>query len=216
MSYFELVPSDLNNIILSYLSIYELKKLLKQFNFTNLNWNTIHAYHFSSYQIINEFMLRVDYLNKLSLEDLLYNELRMNRKTNHFINIKYLDLGFRYLKKIPKGLNYLVNLQILNLDHNQIVKIPEGCFNGLTHLQILNLSNNLIEELQEGAFSTLSNLKELYLNNNRVKYISNGSLSNLSILTKLHIYGNPIKREDVLEYIKNIHTLEIDYVNRFK
>jgi len=67
INYFELVPSDINNIIISYLLSDELKILLNTFNLLNIDWSTVNSYHFDKYLKIN----LIEYVRRLEVETLI-------------------------------------------------------------------------------------------------------------------------------------------------
>jgi len=62
MNYFDLVPSELNNIVISYLTPDSLEKLLSVFEIPNLNWSTINEYRFGIFKNV----IYTEYLNNIS------------------------------------------------------------------------------------------------------------------------------------------------------
>jgi len=177
MDYFNLIPSELNNIIISYISFTDLKSLLNTFSLPNLNWSVIHDYHFNEYKSIS----LSDYLNKLSTESLI-NKLNLNYSIDELLNSNTFNLNDIGLTEIPPEIFNLNNLQYLSFEYNRITDVPLGISN-LTNLIKLELTNNLLVEIPPGIFK-LINLRELHLNRNYIKQVPPeiGTLSNLRYL----------------------------------
>jgi len=110
MDYFNLTPSELNNIILSYLPFDDLVLLLKTFNWINLNWSVIHQYHFGEY---NQIELN-KYLTRLASESLII-KFKLRYTIDELLNLEMLSLYRVNVKRVPQEIEYLTNLIFLNL-----------------------------------------------------------------------------------------------------
>ena len=140
MNYFILIPSELNEIILSYSYIDGVKTLLNTFNL-RVNWSIIHTYHFNEYISIS-----IDeYLNKLGIEN-LRDKLILDYTINELINLQELDLTNSQLTQVPPEIGYLTNLQKLWFGNNKLTLVPPE-IGRLTNLRTLFLSSNQLTQV---------------------------------------------------------------------
>jgi len=155
MNYYNLIPSELNEIIVSYLFSDELKTLLNTF-ILHVNWNTVHLYHFNAYKSTSVS----EYLIKLGVER-LRDKLRLNYTVDQLINLQVLHLSYNQLTQVPPEIGNLTNLQILHLTGNQLTQVPPEIGN-LTNLRQLFLGNNQVTQVPP-EIGNLTNLQELSL-----------------------------------------------------
>jgi len=165
MNYFNIVPSDVNNIILSYLYSDELITLLFTYNLLHVNWNTVHSYHFNEYKKLSSS----EYLTRLLIEELII-KLWLPHNIDEMLNIKELNLSRYNLVQVPSVVFLLNNLETLDLSDNRLTQVPKG-INKLTNLRVLYLDHNYIKDLPEGIFDNLNNLKQLSLDDYLLSWI---------------------------------------------
>jgi len=121
-SYFDIINTDVLNIIVSYLDIDTLEIFYNEYNL-KLNWDTIYLYQFNTYKNVDYF----DYMKHLGLR-VLKKEFVLNVNINEIINLKKMNLSALYMSKVPKEIKYLTNLEVLFLDANDLVQIPINDF----------------------------------------------------------------------------------------
>jgi len=184
MDYFNIIPLELNEIIVSYMLPDELSNLLKTFNIFNLNWNTIHTYHFGEYKSIYQN----EYLKKLGIESLI-NKLNLDFNINELLDLDGLDLSFNNLTQIPPEIGNLTNLQILELTSNKLTQVPPEIGN-LTNLQVLNISYNQLTQVPS-EIGNLTNLIELDLSYNKLTQVPS-EIGNLKNLKYLYLSNNQL------------------------
>ena len=118
-------------------------------------------------------------------------------------NIEKIDLSYKNLIEIPKGLDQFKQLKQLYLNNNQITKI-ENLDNNID-LTDLNLNNNKITKIEN--LDKLVNLQTLFLSLNKITKIENID-KNIN-LQELYLYDNQINKIENLD--KNIN-LKILYL----
>jgi len=236
MDHFELIPSDINNIILSYLSADDLRIMLDTFSLPYLNWNTINAYHFNEHK---HNMSMFKYLTRLRVESLI-NKLNLNyysindHTIDELLESTDLYLGYMGITQLPSEIVELVNLKELSLEGNRLTRIPPEIFN-LTNLQDLDLTNNQLRQVSpeigrlvnlqglwlsdnqfvripEEALKTLTNLKGLGLVYNQITQISPGAFNKLNNLNRLYLQHNNIKilPEGIFDNMTKLKQLSLD------
>jgi len=224
MDYFNLIPSDITNIIISYISSSEdLKALFDTFSLNNLNnfepkgskserqiavpvlnWSTIYQYHFGKYKQ----MTMIEYMTTFSAETLI-NNFKLEYTVNELLNLKKLSLPSRELTEIPPEIFDLTNLQDLSLNNNQITQVPKE-IRRLTNLQELFLSNNKFIRVPP-EISGMNSLQKLYLSSNRMVDAPQDESINESIrldnLRVLHFDSNYITK--IPQEIFNLNNLQV-------
>jgi len=210
MNCFELIPSELNNIIISYLEIDEIETLLNVFNIINVNWNTIHVYHFGVYPSNRQQINKQEYLSRLEAE-ILINKLDLRFNVDDLLNLKLLNLYNYDIREIPKEMGILTNLTTLDLGSNKIVQIPIDDFGQLTNLKMLDLSDNKINQISSDLLGKLTNLTTLDLSWNYIEEIPE-AISILINLEILNLNGNNIKRvpNDLFNKLTNLQELYLE------
>jgi len=160
-NYLDIIPSELTEIILSYVAPIDLEKLSKILT-TNINWGTVYYYAYGEYRKIDNYS---EY-RKTALLD-LNNILKLGYTLEWMINLAVIYLPRKGIKEIPLQIENLLNLKSLYLSDNQIKIIPSQIGN-LTNLKYLDLRNNQIKAIP-CQLRELSNLEELNLAGNQVK-----------------------------------------------
>jgi len=143
MDYFNQVPSEINDIIISYLSSDDIMVLLKTFNILNLNWETIHYYHFRKYKVA---VTIPEYSMSLELENMI-DRLDLNSTIDGLSKSTTLYLTSRKLERVPPEIRRLTNLKELYLYFNQLTEVPGAILCELTNLIVLNLFNNQLTSI---------------------------------------------------------------------
>jgi len=140
--YFNLIPSELTEIIISYISSLDLSNFNNLVNI-KLNYDTIYYYHFGIYKRVNQ----KDYILDLGLSE--FKDIFKSIYTlDELKDLKYFESASNQIKEIPRQIGNLINLKYLYLDHNQIREIPKEIGN-LINLVLLNLSDNPIGYIPE-------------------------------------------------------------------
>jgi len=139
-NYFNIIPSELTEIILSYVESLNLH-VLYNIIITPVDWSTVYYYHFGDYKRIGfgEYEL---YLGLSELK----NILRLPHTLDDMRNLEYLYINDRNIFRIPPQIRYLTRLKKLRLINNKINFIPPQ-IDDLTRLEVLDLSNNQITQL---------------------------------------------------------------------
>ena len=123
-NYFDVVPVELSDIIISYLdndNLQNFVEILSKNIKSNLNWRFINHLHFGSNKNIDQ----IEYQRFLDIEK-LKNIFRLKETVDEVDKMTELNLIFRAIDNIPPAIASLKNLQILNLSVNRIKKIsPE-------------------------------------------------------------------------------------------
>ena len=188
MDYFELIPSDINNIIISYLPLVdELLKFLKVFNLVHVNWNTINEYHFGLY---SPNITQLKYLTRLGAE-VLINKLNLNYNIDELLDVKYLYLTLDENERIPSEIGYLSNLKALKVYGGYVNQLPDE-ITKLINLRDLSLSENKFKSIPTIIFK-LTNLMNLYLRDNEIERVP-PEIGNLINLRILDLSNNQIKQ----------------------
>src|SRR5665647_503828 len=116
--YFNDIPSELTEIILSYVNSEDLDNLIKLLH-VKINWGTIHLYRFGDYEQIDYS----DYIRKVGSFE-FKTILKLPHTINYLMNMRDLYLFNLNIKEIPRQIGYLINLEELYLNINQIREIP--------------------------------------------------------------------------------------------
>ena len=105
MDYFQLIPPELIEILISYLSSDSLDSFIQCYSFNSLNWYIVFKYHFGYHKNVN----MLEYKRFLGIET-LKDKLKLNESIEELSNLNILDLGY----------NQLTSLKLLHLDNNQL------------------------------------------------------------------------------------------------
>ncbi|KAK9879338.1 hypothetical protein WA026_004189 [Henosepilachna vigintioctopunctata] len=101
-----------------------------------------------------------------------------------------LDLSHNELITADE-VNLLSNLKYLNLSYNKLPRMPKFSGQLCNRLQILNVSNNFLEDLSE--LETLVNISELDLSDNcLIDHTTLEAISHMATLQWLSLTGNPL------------------------
>ena len=222
MTYFDLIPIELNEIIISYDSSSEQFFTDKRELFTKkLNWEIISNYHFNKIKeempMISNSREYFKYINIEILRNKLKNISNMKGKSlGEIYNLKELDIIGRGIKELPSEIGELDNLEGLMMRVNNLSYLPPGIVN-LHNLKFLDLDNNCFAQFPK-EIGSLLNLEILYLANNEKKEISIDKLK-LKKLTHLDLRKNQLKQlPDGISNLKNLESLDLDeffYPQRF-
>ena len=229
MNYFEQIPSELNNIIVSYLYVNELDALFKTFKIRVndfepkgskserqiavpiLNWGVIHEYRFGKYKNVSSS----EYVNKIRAE-MLIHQFYLPYTIDELLDIKFLDLSKKDIIEVYTEIFILNKLIGLDLSHNKIMQIPMELLVWLHNLERLDLSYNKITFIPT-KISDLHNLKNLDLSHNKIQIIPK-QLGNLLNLQQLDLSHNKIKEIPIeMSNLTNLEELglarnQIEYV----
>src|SRR5436853_562240 len=124
-TYFDVIPRELSNIIVSYIGYYlDLDRLIKSIpTLINLDWSVINS-HFPDERYIPN--LRYEgYHKRLGIKSLMIKLSFYNLTIENMESLTSLDLSDRNLKDLPIEIGFLTNLRLLYLDHNQLTTIPK-------------------------------------------------------------------------------------------
>ena len=141
--------------------------------------------------------------NKISLFP--YEQLSEQNIYNLRCNLKYIDLSFNLLEKVPEILGLYAELSTLLLMNNKIVQMDSLSKMQLNKLDTINLGNNQISMIPKSLYKNIPNVRMLILENNNIKDIPT-DLCLLKNLNSVNFYGNAIKRirTDLLNNAKNL------------
>ena len=204
-TYFDLIPTDLSNIIVSYLNSDDLENfgLSHTYLISIFNWSFVHSLHFGSFTIGIDY---TEYLKLLQVEKLI-KVLHLRYTINQLLNLQELYLINLQLKDIPKEIGDLSNLQMLNLKYNQLIDIPKE-IGMLASLQRLDLSNNKLKNIPEGIYN-LRNLQYLYLSSNYLTNIPK-EIGMLESLQRLDLRNNKLMNiPKEIEHLRDLNNLQI-------
>jgi len=108
MNYFQLIPIELIEILISYLNNDDFDSLNQAFSFNNLNWYIVFKYHFGYHKNVNI----VEYQRFLGIESLI-DKLNLKENIEELNNGTELSLSVNQLDKLPKEIGNLSSLQTL-------------------------------------------------------------------------------------------------------
>jgi hypothetical protein len=169
-TYFDIIPTELSDIIISFLDTEELEYFLNVFTegSRNINWRFVFFLRFGIYQ---RNIGKTDHLQWyqrfLDIEN-LKNKFELNLSIEELDTSIELNLSDRSIVEVPSEIKSLINLKRLNLSHNQIKDIPS--FIGfLINLEFINFEFNQIGNVPD--MSRLINLRTLLLGYNPIKDI---------------------------------------------
>jgi Leucine-rich repeat (LRR) protein len=174
MQYFDVVPIDIINIIISKLNNDNFENFIISFpEFKNLNYNYI-----TSLKIQLDFTQIIKEFNTIDYDIYIF-----------------LLKTFIFIKKINLNINLNINLVDLYnctkliLHDRKLITLPNEIGN-LNYLKVLYLTKNQLKELPK-EIGNLINLKELHLNSNKLITIPKeiGNLINLEVLA---LQSNPL------------------------
>src|SRR5437763_11196871 len=118
MEYFDLLPKEINEIIVSDLKYKDLLNLYTK-AFSNINWSVVYFYRYGEYIKLEyeSYILRLSVINLLKI-------LRFNYTAKNLIKICALSLSFNDLKDVPEEIVNLPNLRTLYLHNNELSMLP--------------------------------------------------------------------------------------------
>jgi hypothetical protein len=141
-NYLNLIPSELTEIIISYLDELDDVKNIGNLIQSTINWGTISYYNLGKYKNLSYD----DYLMILSII-ILNKRFNLKYSLDEVLQVIYtIMINFRQLVHIPKEIFNFSKLTSLELQNNQLVRLPIEIGN-LTNLQKLYLNNNQLIEL---------------------------------------------------------------------
>jgi len=149
MDYFQLIPHELIEIIISYLNNDNFDSLNQVFSFNSLNWYIVFKYHFNCHKNVN----LSEYRRYLGIESLI-GKLNLKENIEELNNLKVLYLDNNQLTSLPIEIGNLTSLQTLYLGGNQLTSLPKEIGN-LTSLQELYLGKNQLN------IEVINNLRKL-------------------------------------------------------
>lgn len=163
-----------------------------------------------------ELDLSLNYLNKISLENLPPSLIVLLAKSNRIKQIiginghqhlEVLDMRSNKLKELPKEMFPLPNLRVLNLTGNKIRELPlEFC--SLASLKTLNFSRNPLTVLPQN-FGQLNNLVDVNFFGNQIESLPS-SIGGLEQLRSLSLVNNSLKEiPKEIGYLKHLRNLSV-------
>jgi Leucine-rich repeat (LRR) protein len=188
---------------------------LNQLILTN---NKINQIEFNSfYQLSQLKILKIDYNNLTSLNNMIFNggitSLISNRISNKNFLTDSLFLNNNFLSKIESYTFEELNMvRYIDLSFNRLQLVDLHTFTGLMNLRTFKLNNNLISSITDNSFSTLSQLIEIDLSHNRLSTINRGTFNGLNSIEKISLKSNQIISFDVdsLSSLSNLKTIDVD------
>jgi Leucine-rich repeat (LRR) protein len=144
--YLNIIPSELDEIIISYLNEPDDVKNIGELLEVQINWGTVSYLNLGKFYNINF----AEYLRYLGITK-LRRSLNLNLSLDELLHIEELNLNQIQLTELPKEIGNLVNLKILNLGDNILENIPKEIGN-LINLNKLNLNNNRLSQLPNEIF----------------------------------------------------------------
>jgi len=156
-NYLNLIPSELVEIILSYVNSSDLDNINILLD-TKVNYGTVYYYHFDNYKNVGY----TDYIKDLGLSE-LKEILKLEYAAD---NLLELDRSYEDIEEIPSQIGYMSKLVRLYLGHNDIKEIPKE-ISKLTNLEMLDINDNKITIIPR-AISQLTNVNWLDLSNNQI------------------------------------------------
>ena len=202
MYYFNFIPNELFEIIISQLDYDDFISFSKIFDITNLNYSLIYYNKFNNKKIIDyrgykKYLGIQDFGNKLGLKQSLEKDKNLpstgKRLTYFHQNLTELgeltSLNIIYTgSNLSNSLSHLVG-DIIYLGTNKLTSLPES-IRELTQLENLMLSNNSLTSLPD-SIGELTQLKTLYLNGNKLTSLPD-TIGNLINLKFLVLSGNEL------------------------
>src|SRR5436190_10066635 len=186
-NYFNLVPSELIEIIVSYLKYNDLQNFIETFQLTKLNWNAVHKYHFGNYPKSNSRPLTYSRYQRLIGVEGVKIILGLKESIEEITSMKVLTLSNKELYSIPSEIFSLENLKILVLNRNHITSIPKE-ISKLFRLQELWIGKNELSSLPIELVQ-LEGLQLLDISFNKFTELP-VEIFKFSNLDELHIRGN--------------------------
>jgi len=180
MDYFEVIPIDLVEIIVSFLDKKDLRYFTDEYEYNYLvDFSHIHLHRYGIYGSIEKYLR---YLDAEKLKKWVPEKLG-EMSLDGILNLTHLNLKLDTINSIQSEISVLTNLEVLDLNSNNLgPTIPTGIYN-LTKLVDLSLNNNNITTIP-AEIGNLTNLRALALNNNNITTIpaEMGNLTNLRAL----------------------------------
>ena len=161
MDYFQLIPTELIEILISFLNNDSLDSFIQCYSFNSLNLYIVFKYHFGYHKNVN----LSEYKRYLGLET-LKDKLKLKQSIEELSNLDKLYLNNNQLTSLPKEIGNLTSLQTLYLGDNQLTSLP-GEIGNLTSLQRLDLYNNQLTSLPK-EIGNLTSLYRLDLSDNQL------------------------------------------------
>ena len=176
MYYFNFIPNELTEIIVSYLEYDDFVSFNDSF-IIDLNYSHVYNYRYGT-------VLKLDYngyKKYLGVEN-VKKELSLEDTIEELIEIKELYLLDNKFISVPKSIGELTQLEELSFDYNKLTSLPDTIGN-LIQLEKLDLSDNRLESLPE-SIGELSQLRILLLYGNKLTSIPEiiGNLTQLKCL----------------------------------
>ena len=190
-TYFDLVPSEIKSIIISYIDTsFDVENLidLNRYSISEVNWNYTFFLHFGYSNKCKDTDLQ-KYLRYLDIHN-LKEEFDMKEDIDNIYDSETFKLSYKFIKIFPAEIKSLINLKTLDLHYNDIKNIPIEIGN-LQNLYYLNLGYNKIGIIPS-EIGNLINLKDLFLNNNEIETIP-PKIRSLVRLEYLNLSNNKIR-----------------------
>lgn len=179
MDYFEVVPVDLVEIIVSFLDKKDLGYFTDEYMHNYLiDWSHVHFHRYGFYGNFDKY---VKYLAAEKMKKWVPERLgKMN--LDQILDIKNLDLTGLHVKSLPDEISVLKNLIVLILTDTNITILPDILWN-LTSLRRLDLSNLRLFKIPSDI-DKLINLEMLALSRNNLTKLPSeiGNLTKLLVL----------------------------------
>ncbi|KAL4612493.1 hypothetical protein ACB092_08G203400 [Castanea dentata] len=171
-------------------------------------------------KVPHDLLLKLRFLRVLSLSH--YRNIELPESIGDFKHLRYLDVSFTEIERLPESTCMLVNLQTLNLSECKfLVKLPKNMRN-LINLRHLYISGTSLKNMpiQMGRLQCLQTLTKFVVGKDIGFQIEElGKLSNLQGVIVISNLQNVINSTDALEaklkdkeHLKEL-TLEWDVAN---
>ncbi|XP_054878513.1 uncharacterized protein LOC129353274 [Poeciliopsis prolifica] len=150
-------------------------------------------------------------LSELNLEDTFMQKLSKG-SVQSIKQLRFLNLGYNVLTKIPHDIRSLSALEILIMCRNDISDLKCNDFSNTIHLKELYLNGNHISKLERCVTENLVNLKVLDMSNNELNRFGDSFKISLQKLEALDISRNSIQYldKDVFQHMKALKELKVE------